>query len=61
MDTVIESPPANHIERKPRIGLAWQILIGLIIGIAVGLVLNHFPQMRDATVSGLLQPAGASA
>src|SRR5579859_7161761 len=58
MDTVIESPPVNHIERKPRVGLAWQILIGLVIGVATGLVLNHFPQMRDATISGLLQPAG---
>ena len=58
MDTVVESPPVNHIERKPRVGLAWQILIGLVIGVATGLVLNHFPQMRDATISGLLQPAG---
>jgi proton glutamate symport protein len=58
MDTVFESPPANPPARKPRMGLAWQILIGLVIGVAMGLVLNRFPQMREATVSGLLQPAG---
>ena len=58
MESVIETPPAEHIERKPRIGLAWQILIGLVVGIAVGVVLNPFPQMRDSVVTGFLQPAG---
>ncbi|ELW9450156.1 glutamate/aspartate:proton symporter GltP [Burkholderia cenocepacia] len=58
MDTVIDSPPVVGAARKPRVGLAWQILIGLVIGIATGLVLNRFPQLRDTAVSGLLQPAG---
>ncbi|AXF25730.1 glutamate/aspartate:proton symporter GltP [Burkholderia pyrrocinia] len=61
MDTVIENPPAGHTAhavRKPRVGLAWQIVIGLVVGIAAGLVLNRFPQMRDAVVSGFLQPVG---
>lgn len=58
MDTVVETPPVIQTRRKPRVGLAWQILIGLAIGIATGLVLNRFPQLRDETVSGLLQPAG---
>ena len=34
--------PFNHIARKPHLGLAWQILIGLVIGIVTGLVLDHF-------------------
>jgi proton glutamate symport protein len=59
METVVEHPTAPPcVERKPRIGLAWQILIGLLIGIVAGLVLNHVPQWRDAAISGLLQPAG---
>jgi proton glutamate symport protein len=59
MESVVEHPTVTpRVERKPRIGLAWQILIGLVIGIAAGLVLNHVPQWRDAAISGLLQPAG---
>ncbi|KWF06431.1 glutamate/aspartate:proton symporter GltP [Burkholderia pseudomultivorans] len=58
MDTVVENPPTPGIVRKPRIGLAWQIVIGLVVGIATGLVLNHYPQYREAAISGLLQPAG---
>jgi proton glutamate symport protein len=58
MESVIEATPAQHVERKPRIGLAWQIVIGLIVGIAVGVVLNRFPQLRDSAVNGFLQPAG---
>ena len=27
---------------KPKLSLAWQILIGLVLGIAVGALLNHF-------------------
>ncbi|MGN8063404.1 glutamate/aspartate:proton symporter GltP [Ralstonia sp. 22111] len=58
MESAIESPPLQGVSPKPRIGLAWQIVIGLAVGIAVGLALNHFPQMRDGAVAGLLQPAG---
>ncbi|WP_176060542.1 glutamate/aspartate:proton symporter GltP [Paraburkholderia sp. BCC1876] len=58
MDSLIETAPAEHTARKPRVGLAWQILIGLIVGIVVGMVLNHFPQQRESIVTGLLQPAG---
>ncbi|MFM0597066.1 glutamate/aspartate:proton symporter GltP [Paraburkholderia dilworthii] len=58
MDSTIETAPAEHTARKPRVGLAWQILIGLIVGIVVGVVLNHFPQQRESVVTGLLQPAG---
>lgn len=62
METAVECPPQNQplegISPRPRIGLAWQIVIGLAIGILAGLVLNHFPQAREAVVAGLLQPAG---
>jgi proton glutamate symport protein len=58
MDSVVESPPVAHAARKPRVSLAWQILIGLVIGIATGLVLNHFPQWREDAIAGFLQPAG---
>jgi proton glutamate symport protein len=47
------------IERSSRrLGLAWQILIGLVIGVATGLGLNHFPEIRDSAVKDYLQPAG---
>ncbi|WGS51710.1 glutamate/aspartate:proton symporter GltP [Paraburkholderia sp. D15] len=58
MDTAVDHPAVPRSQPKPRVGLAWQILIGLVVGIATGLVLNRFPSLRDATVSGLLQPAG---
>lgn len=58
MDTVVENPSAARVERKPRIGLAWQIVMGLAIGVATGLVLNRMPELRESVVSGVLQPAG---
>jgi proton glutamate symport protein len=58
MESVMENPEADRAEQKPRIGLAWQILIGLVIGIAVGLLLNHFPDVRESAIGGFLQPAG---
>ncbi|GAB7535549.1 glutamate/aspartate:proton symporter GltP [Burkholderia sp. 3C] len=58
MDSVIDTPHPARAERKPRISLAWQILIGLVAGIAVGVVLNHAPQLRAQAIDGLLQPAG---
>ncbi|WP_165652106.1 hypothetical protein [Burkholderia gladioli] len=32
--------PAPSTVRRPRLGLAWQIVIGLALGILAGLVLN---------------------
>ncbi|MGF6781333.1 glutamate/aspartate:proton symporter GltP [Paraburkholderia sp. GAS334] len=58
MDSVVENPPAVHVARKPRVSLAWQILIGLAIGIVAGLLLNHYPDMREEAITGYLQPAG---
>ena len=28
--------------KKAKLSLAWQILIGLVLGIAIGALLNHF-------------------
>lgn len=43
---------------KPRIALVWQILIGLLAGIAIGALLHRFPESRPWLVNNLLQPAG---
>ncbi|MCU1726023.1 cation:dicarboxylase symporter family transporter, partial [Pseudomonas sp. 7P_10.2_Bac1] len=43
---------------KPRIPLVAQILIGLITGIALGALLNYFPDARPWLVTNCLQPAG---
>jgi len=43
---------------KPKLSLAWQILIGLVLGIALGAVLNHFSAEKAWWISNVLQPAG---
>jgi proton glutamate symport protein len=58
MESAATPHRASHGTHRPRSGLAWQILIGLIFGIAVGLLLNHYSQWRDSVTTGLLQPAG---
>lgn len=42
----------------PRIPLVWQILIGLLIGIAVGALLHEYPAVRPWIIANVLQPAG---
>ena len=42
----------------PRIPLVWQILMGLLLGIAVGALLNEYPTLRPWMVENVLQPAG---
>ncbi|MFJ2362718.1 cation:dicarboxylate symporter family transporter [Pseudomonas sp. NPDC087697] len=42
----------------PRIALVWQIMIGLLAGIAIGALLHSFPESRPWLVDNLLQPAG---
>ncbi|ANF56199.1 glutamate/aspartate:proton symporter GltP [Halotalea alkalilenta] len=39
-------------------GLAWQILIGLILGVLVGSLLHDQPEARQWAVANVLQPAG---
>lgn len=43
---------------KPKLSLAWQILIGLVTGIALGAVLNHLGTEKAWWISNVLQPAG---
>ncbi|KXU96522.1 glutamate:protein symporter [Caballeronia megalochromosomata] len=57
MNSVAASEPAVQ-GRARRVGLAWQILIGLLIGIVTGLVLNHYSDIRDSAIREYLQPAG---
>ncbi|RMT62354.1 Glutamate/aspartate:proton symporter [Pseudomonas coronafaciens pv. atropurpurea] len=44
--------------KKAKLSLAWQILIGLALGIAVGALLNHFSAEKAWWISNILQPAG---
>lgn len=43
---------------KPHIALVWQIMIGLLAGIAIGALLHSYPESRPWLVDNLLQPAG---
>jgi proton glutamate symport protein len=43
---------------KARLSLAWQILIGLVLGIAIGALLNHFSAEKAWWIANVLQPAG---
>ena len=44
--------------KKAKLSLAWQILIGLVLGIAIGALLNHFSAEKAWWISNVLQPAG---
>ncbi|WP_339467086.1 cation:dicarboxylate symporter family transporter [Pseudomonas capeferrum] len=43
---------------KSRIPLVAQILIGLVAGIILGAILNHYPDARPWLIGNILQPAG---
>jgi proton glutamate symport protein len=43
---------------KPKLSLAWQILIGLALGIAVGALLNHFSAEKAWWIDNVLKPGG---
>lgn len=44
--------------KSVKIGLAWQILIALVLGILVGAVLHNHIESREWLVSNILSPAG---
>lgn len=44
--------------KKAKLSLAWQILIGLVLGIALGALLDHFSADKGWWISNILQPAG---
>ncbi|MGA4239939.1 glutamate/aspartate:proton symporter GltP [Ralstonia nicotianae] len=59
METTVDEGTAVPVEKKaPRIGLAWQIAIGLTAGVLVGFVLSQYPALRESVISDYLQPAG---
>ena len=41
-----------------RLGLAWQIALGLVIGVVAGVVLSHYPETRSSVITEYFQPAG---
>ncbi|WP_397452967.1 glutamate/aspartate:proton symporter GltP [Pseudomonas sp. NA-150] len=43
---------------KAKLSLAWQIVIGLLLGIAVGALLNHFSADKAWWIGSVLQPTG---
>ncbi|MBA1248652.1 glutamate/aspartate:proton symporter GltP [Pseudomonas luteola] len=43
---------------KPKLSLAWQILIGLALGITVGALLNHFSGEKAWWIDNVLKPGG---
>ncbi|WP_434134923.1 glutamate/aspartate:proton symporter GltP [Pseudomonas luteola] len=43
---------------KPKLSLAWQILIGLALGIAVGALLNYFSGEKAWWIDNVLKPGG---
>ncbi|KVR69106.1 glutamate:protein symporter [Burkholderia cepacia] len=57
MDGVTETQ-LPVFSKKLRFGLAAQIGMGLVIGILIGVALNHYPDIRAAAVADYLQPAG---
>ncbi|MFF7707191.1 glutamate/aspartate:proton symporter GltP [Pseudomonas sp. NPDC007930] len=44
--------------KKAKLSLAWQILIGLVLGVALGALLNHFSAEKAWWITNVLQPAG---
>ncbi|QTF09084.1 glutamate/aspartate:proton symporter GltP [Brenneria izadpanahii] len=44
--------------KTQKISLAWQILIALVLGIALGAVLHNQPESRQWLISNILSPAG---
>jgi proton glutamate symport protein len=56
----IQGTSANVTAAKAgmRVGPAFQIAVGLIVGVLVGAVLNHYPEARGVAVTEYLQPAG---
>ncbi|MFF5864411.1 cation:dicarboxylate symporter family transporter [Pseudomonas sp. NPDC012596] len=43
---------------KCAIPLVWQIMLGLVLGVIVGAILNHFPTQQVWLAGNVLQPAG---
>ncbi|MCT4707423.1 glutamate/aspartate:proton symporter GltP [Enterobacteriaceae bacterium H16N7] len=44
--------------KQPKVSLAWQILLALVLGIALGSVLHYQSDCREWLITNLLSPAG---
>ena len=55
---LISGTEVHSSKNRWSLGPALQIALGLVVGIVLGLVLNRYPQVRSATISEFLQPAG---
>ncbi|WP_202305281.1 glutamate/aspartate:proton symporter GltP [Dryocola clanedunensis] len=44
--------------KQPKVSLAWQILLALVLGIALGSVLHYQSDSREWLITNLLSPAG---
>ena len=40
--------------KKAKLSLAWQIVIGLVLGVAIGALLNHFSAEKAWWISNVL-------
>lgn len=58
MNISAEKVNAPLVRNTARIGLAWQIVIGLVVGILGGITLSHYPDIRNTAISNYIQPAG---
>lgn len=58
MNTASNEAPSPMAAGSSRIGLAWQIVIGLCAGILIGVVLSRHPDVREAAIGNYIQPAG---
>lgn len=58
MNAIVENNIQPAEAKASRLGLAWQIAIGLAVGILAGLLLNRYPELRQEAIAGYLQPAG---
>lgn len=58
MSISAEKVNAPSVRNTLRIGLAWQIVIGLVVGIIGGITLSHYPDIRNAAINNYIQPAG---
>lgn len=58
MNIPAQKPVAPVMRTPLRIGLPWQIVIGTVVGILVGLILSKYPDLRNVAISNYIKPAG---
>ncbi|MBN3754779.1 cation:dicarboxylase symporter family transporter [Paraburkholderia sp. Tr-20389] len=58
MDISAKKVVAPSTRSSLRVGLAWQIVIGMFVGILVGFALSKYPDVRSTAIANYIQPAG---